>query len=129
MTIRLTVKDNKYTDILQQFANDLFRRLYTERDIVRSKDCDPEVFRTEETLRRTIWASSMDDITDEQHMLMKTKLSRSWSNFLDLVDINDDIKEYLKRNFDCSFCFKIENDNENGEVVYYFIFAHTYITQ
>ena len=83
----------------------------------------------EETIRKTMWAESMDDITDEAKTLLKAKLVIIWCKYVDSTEKEDRIKEYLKRDFTCSFSFSFEDKWENGEVVYYFTTAKKWISQ
>ena len=133
MIIRMTVQDNDFTKLLEKFADNLFERLYIESQIRLNEDYSPEILHTlietEESIRKTIWAESMNDITDEQKTLLKAKLLLAWCKYIDLIEKEDRIKEYLKRDFDCSFSFQFEDKWENGEAVYYFTFAKKWVTQ
>ena len=133
MIIRMTVEDNDYTEMLEKFADNLFEHLYIESSLVLNEFYDPDtlhrLIETEETIRKTMWAESMNDITDEAKTLLKAKLVIIWGKYVDSVAKEDRIKEYLKRDFDCSFSFAFEDKWENGEVVYYFTTAKKWISQ
>ena len=133
MIIRMTVEDNDFTEMLEDFADNLFERLYIESSLVLNEFYDPEMLHRlieiEETIRKTMWAESMDDITDEAKTLLKAKLVIIWCKYVDSTKKEDRIKEYLKRDFTCSFSFSFEDKWENGEVVYYFTTAKKWISQ
>ena len=133
MIIRMTVEDNDYTEMLEKFADNLFERLYIESSLVLNEFYTPEVLHElieiEETIRKTMWAESMDGITDEAKTLLKVKLHIIWGKYVDSIEKEDRIKAYLKRDFDCSFSFTFEDKWENGEVVYYFTTAKKWISQ
>ena len=133
MIIRMTVEDNDYTEMLEKFANNLFERLYIESSLVLNEFYDSEtlhkLIETEETIRKTMWAESMDDITDEAKTLLKAKLVIIWGKYVDSIEQEDRIKDYLKRDFTVSFSFNFEDKWENGEVVYYFTHADKWISQ
>ena len=99
MIIRMTVEDNDYTKMLEKFADNLFERLYIESSLVLNELYDPEtlhrLIEIEETIRKTMWAESMDDITDEAKTLLKAKLVIIWGKYVDSVEKEDRIKEYL----------------------------------
>ena len=133
MIIRMTVEDNDFTEMLEDFADNLFERLYIESSLVLNEFYTPEVLHelieTEETIRKTMWAESMDDISDEAQTLLKAKLHIIWGKYVDSVEKEDRIKDCLKRDFNCSFGFTFEDKWENGEVVYYFTTAKKWISQ
>ena len=133
MIIRMTVEDNDFTEMLEDFADNLFERLYIESSLVVNEFYDPEMLHRlieiEETIRKTMWAESMDDITDEAKTLLKAKLVSIWCKYVDSTKKEDRIKAYLKRDFTCSFSFSFEDKWENGEVVYYFTTAKKWISQ
>ena len=133
MIVRMTVEDNDFTEMLENFANNLFERLYIESSLVLNEFYTPEVLHelieTEEIIRKTMWAESMNDVTDEAKTLLKAKLHIIWGKYVDSIEKEDRIKDYLKRDFNCSFGFTFEDKWENGEVVYYFTTAKKWISQ
>ena len=97
MIIRMTVEDNDFTEMLEDFADNLFERLYIESSLVLNEFYDPEMLHRlieiEETIRKTMWAESMDDITDEAKTLLKAKLVIIWCKYVDSTEKEDRIKE------------------------------------
>lgn len=133
MIIRMTVEDNDYTELLEQFADNLFQKLFIESVMALNKDCSAEILRTlietEESIRKTFFADSMKDISDEDKILLKAKLHIIWGKYVDSMEKDERIKEYLKRDFNCSFSFTFEDKWENGEVVYFFTHPKKWISQ
>ena len=133
MIIRMTVDDNDFTELLENFADDLRKLLFDETKYTYQNDNNPEILRqlieTEETIRQTLWADSIKDVTDEGKTLLKARLHIMWGKYVDSGEQEDRIKDYLKKDFDCSFSFKFEDKWENGEVVYYFTGADKWISQ
>lgn len=133
MIIRMTVEDNDFTELLEDFANDLRKFFFQETKSNYENDYNPEItlqlIETEETIRQTLWAESMKEVTEEGKTLLKARLHIMWGKYVDSGEQEDRIKDYLKKDFDCSFSFKFEDKWENGEVVYYFTGADKWISQ
>ena len=133
MIIRMTVEDNDFTELLEDFANDLRKLFFQETKSNYENDYSPEILRqlieTEETIRQTLWADSVKEVTDEGKTLLKARLHIMWGGYVDSGEQEDRIKDYLKRDFKVDLSFKFEDKWENGEVVYYFTHADKWISQ
>lgn len=133
MIIRMTVEDNDFTELLEDFANDLVNLFFQETTYNCSNDYNPEILHqlieTEETIRRTLWAESMKEVTEEGKTLLKARLHIMWGRYVDSGEQEDEIKDYLKRDFKVDISFKFEDKWENGEAVYYFTHAGKWISQ
>lgn len=133
MIIRMTVEDNDFTEMLEDFANDLRKLFFQETKSNYENDYNPEILRqlieTEETIRQTLWADSIKEVTDEGKTLLKARLHIMWGNYVDSGAQEDRIKDYLKRDFKVDLSFKFEDKWENGEAVYYFTHADKWISQ
>ena len=132
MIIRMTVDDNDFTELLEDFADNLREHFFQETKSLRD-DCSPEAFHalitTEETIRQTLWADSTKEVTEEGKILLKARLHIMWGKYVDSGEQEDSTKDYLKKYFNCSFSFKFEDKWENGEAVYYFTTADKWISQ
>jgi hypothetical protein len=140
MIIRMIVEDNDFTEMLEDFANDLKKLFFqeTKSNFQETKsnyenDYNPEILHqlieTEETIRQTLWAGSIKEVTEEGKILLKARLYIMWGKYVDSGEQEDRIKDYLKRDFTVSFSFNFEDKWENGEAVYYFTTADKWISQ
>lgn len=129
----MTVEDNDFTELLEDFANDLRKLFFQETKCNYENDYNPEILlqliETEETIRQTLWAGSMEEVTEEGKTLLKARLHIMWGKYVDSGEQEDRVKEYLKRDFNCSFSFTFNDKWENGEVVYYFTRTDKWISQ
>ena len=129
----MTVEDNDFTELLEDFAGDLRKHFFQETKSAYENDYSPEIIRqlieTEETIRQTLWADSIKEVTDEGKTLLKARLHIMWGKYVDSGEQEDRIKDYLKRDFKVKLGFKFEDKWENGEVVYYFTGANKWISQ
>ena len=133
MIIRMTVEDNDYTELLEDFADNLKAHFFQETKSNYENDYNPEILHqlieTEETIRQTLWSSSAKEVTNEGKTLLKARLHIMWGKYVDSGEQEDRIKEYLKKDFKVKLGFKFEDKWENGEVVYYFTNANKWISQ
>ena len=133
MIIRMTVEDNDYTELLEDFADNLQEYLFQETKSAIKDNYSPEItlqlLQTEDIIRNTLWADSVKDVTDEGKTLLKARLHIMWGKYIDSGEQEDRIKDYLKKDFDCSFSFNFKDKWENGEAVYYFTHAKKWISQ
>lgn len=133
MIIRMTVEDNDFTEMLENFAENLQEFLYQETKSSLKDNYSLEIFHTlletEDAIRNTMWADSMKEVAEEGKTLLKARLHIMWGKYVDSTEKEDRTKEYLKRDFDCSFGFTFEDKWENGEAVYYFTHAQKWISQ
>lgn len=133
MIIKMTVEDNDFTELLEDFANDLVNLFFQETKYNYENDYNTEILHqlieTEEIIRRTLWAESIKELTEEGKTLLKARLHIMWGKYVDSGEQEDRIKEYLKRDFKVDLSFKFEDKWENGEVVYYFTHAGKWISQ
>ena len=76
MIIRMTVDDNDFTELLEDFADNLREHFFQETKSLRD-DCSPEAFHTlittEETIRQTLWADSIKEVTEEGKISLSIK--------------------------------------------------------
>ena len=133
MIIRMTVEDNDFTEMLESFADNLQEFFYLETKTALKDNYSPEIVRTlietEDAIRNTMWATSMKEVTDESKTLLKARLHIMWGKYIDSIEKEEIVKEYLKRNFKCSFSFNFKDKWENDEAVYYFTHAKKWISQ
>lgn len=133
MIIRMTVEDNDFTEMLEDFATDLRKLFFQETKSSYENDYNPEILRqlieAEETIRQTLWAESVKEVTDEGKTLLKARLHIMWGRYVDSGEQEDGVKDYLKRDFKVDLSFNFEDKWENGEVVYYFTTADKWISQ
>ena len=133
MIIRMTVEDNDFTEMLEDFANDLVELFFQETKYNYKNDYNPEILHqlieTEEMIRQTLWAESMKEVTEEGKTLLKARLHIMWGRYVDSGEQEDRIKDYLKRDFKVDISFNFEDKWENGEAVYYFTYAGKWISQ
>ena len=133
MIIRMTVEDNDFTEMLEDFANDLVKLFFQETKYNYENDYNPEILhqliKTEEMIRQTLWAESMSEIIEEGKTLLEARLYIMWGRYVDSGEQEDRIKDYLKRDFKVDISFNFEDKWENGEAVYYFTHAGKWISQ
>lgn len=92
MIIRMTVQDNDFTGVIEDFVE-------------------------------KYWFELMSDT------ILVEKVYELWNQYLKDLDFSKITKEYLFDNFETSLSCTFTEKWENGEVVYYFNNAHTWLTQ
>lgn len=132
MIIKITVKDNDFTQQLEQFAKELFKRLWLTKDLEyfngdRLKWL--EAFDAQEEIRKLLNPNITEVLTDEDKTVIKAKVFLEWCDFVDKLQKSDHTKKYLKDNFRCSVSFHFIDRWENGEAVYYFTTNQKFVTQ
>ena len=133
MIIRMTVEDNDFTELLEDFTGDLREHFfqYTRSYLKDSSTFDNfyDIFETEEKIRRAMWAQAPDVPDNASLNALEERLHTLWDKYIDSGEQEDNEKESLKRDFKVSFGFKFEEKWENGEVIYYFTTADKWISQ
>ena len=133
MIIRMTIEDNDYTELLEDFVEDLREHFfqYSKKYLADSSTFDNfyDIFECEEVLRKTMWAQSPRDLTFSGPELLKQRLHELWSDYVDSGEQEPDEKALLKKDFKTDLSFTYEEKWENGEVVYYFTTANKWISQ
>lgn len=117
MIIRMTVKDNDYTDDINQFSHNLF-----------CKFLDEEVSFDEIRALQRAFRSNADDKPVKEdiellHKYVKIAFERYISN------IKPEVATYLIRKFEVSTTSGMVDKWENGEVAYYFTSSDACIIQ
>lgn len=129
MIIKLTVKDNDFTALIETFCENLFEKLcFNTRDY----DDPTELYqalKASDEIRRIIFDDEPKNLTDEVKTILKAKVFLEWCTFLDTLDKPESTKEYLKKEFRCSFSYTFKDRWENGENVYYFTHGQKFLTQ
>lgn len=138
MIIRMTLEDNDCTQDIEKFAKKLFDRLYWSKD-VSFYDNDYtkwyQAYKVQEELQKLLNPNITQSLTDEDKMTIRAKVFLEWFDFVDSLNLKEygedeaRIKEYMRKNFDCSVSYDFKDKWENGEVVYYFTTNQKYITQ
>lgn len=129
MIIKLTVKDNDFTMLIEEFCENLFEKLcFNTRDYDDPLELYQAIKATDE-IRKIIFDDEPKNLTDEVKTILKAKVFMEWASFIDSTDVKESTKEYLKKEFRCSFSYTFKDRWENGENVYYFTHGQKFLTQ
>ena len=133
MIIRMTVEDNDYTELLEDFVDNLREHFfqYSKNYLADSSTFDNfyDIFECEENIRRAMWAQGPKVPDNISLNALEERLHILWGNYVDSGEQESAEKELLKRDFKTSFGFNYQEKWENGEVVYYFSTANKWISQ
>ena len=131
MIIRMTVRDNDFTDILERFANNLLERIYYVPPMPETSN-PIEWYETIVKPQIEIQKISDNDtpFTSRDDLLLLTvKIKMVWHDFVQTLNRPSETKIYLDKHFEVDIRNKYEDCWENGEVVYYFTNAQKWISQ
>ena len=135
MIIRGTVNDNDFSESLEAFAKSLNSRMLGLVNCVpadASVDVKIQAHRDWQRIFDLINpnCTNKDNFSDDDRSFIISKVTQAWKNFVKHwhVDQEDD-RDYLINNFECTVSFNFTEMWENGEAVYYFTTAQTAICQ
>ena len=114
MIIRMTVYDNDFTGLIEDFTETLFDTLW-DNDWLRQHiffPCDKNELKDNKT-------------ANDSKIFIRDK----WNNFVIKQGYSEDTCQYLQEEFELSFGNVYEEKWENNEVVYYFTLNQHIITQ
>ena len=136
MIIRMTVNDNDFTAELEKFAENLFNRVYFGREKPEDIDCTEwyeKIYKPQQEVQKLMNPNITSTLTDEDKVVMCTAVFFAWCDYIDNLptdaEMEDRVKEYLKKVFEVSVGFDFTDKWENGEVVYYFTTNQKWISQ
>jgi hypothetical protein len=138
MIIRMTVKDNDFSVLLEQFAENLVVNVYPKTPSKR-----PSMLEEIDIQNSTDWFETFyrlkKILNDDDNDILKNKddynflancIKKSFENFLnEKTKRTNDTKEYLLKNFEVKLQYQFKDKWENGEVVYYFTTNNKFISQ
>lgn len=138
MIIRITVKDNDFSVLLEQFAENLVVNVYPktpskrlciidETDLQNSTDW----FETFNRLKNILNDDNCNILkNNDDYNFLVDCIKKSFENFLnEKTKKTNDTKEYLLRKFEVKLQYQFKDKWENGEVVYYFTTNNKFISQ
>lgn len=129
MIIRITVNDNDFTEILENFADVLFDKLY----LGSGKKMDFETSKIIMEIQSIINPNITTNITKEQSVTLRGAVFLAWCDYIDALPttdlMTDHTKDYLKKNFEVSVGYEFTDKDENGEAVYFFTTNQKWISQ
>lgn len=135
MIIKLTVNDNDFSELLENFAKSLTNRLLglvntipedapVDDKIQAHRDWD----RTFKLLNPNV--TTVTEQGDENEQFLCKQVIKCWTRFLrDRSDLDFEEKAYLLKDFDVSIHWIYMDKWENGEAVYYFTKSNVVINQ
>lgn len=134
MIIRMTVRDNDYTQFLESFSNGLFNKIYFDSRLRKSpeelgRDLWWELNEVERKVQELLNPNITESLTTEAKTILKAVVFDRWCKFVDACSKEEHVKDYLKKTFKVSFGYTFTDKWENGEVVYYFTTAQKWISQ
>ena len=129
MIIRITVNDKDFTEILENFADVMFDKLYFGS----GKKMDFETCKTINEIQRILNPNVTTSVTKEQSVILRGVVFLDWCDYVDALPETDfmtnDTRDYLKKNFEVSVGYEFTDRFENGETVYYFTTNQKWISQ
>lgn len=130
MIIKITVKDNDFTQILERFATELFDRLYFGFE-PKSDNIDEIVasYRAEKELQRLLNSNIKEKLSQDEKAVIKANVVTEWWKFVETLNKEEHTKEYLRKNFLVSISERFTERWENGESVYFFTMSQKWISQ
>lgn len=130
MIIKITVRDNDFTQILERFATKLFDRLYFGSE-PKSDNIDEEIasYRAKEELRRLLNPNITEKLSQDEKAVIRAAVGTEWWKFVETLSKEEHTKEYLRKNFLVSISERFTERWENGESVYFFTMSQKWISQ
>ncbi len=136
MIIRITVNDNDFTEVLEKFADNLFNRVYWAKDKPKemsSTEWYEKIYKPKQEVQRLMNSNITSSLTKKDRATLCKAVFCEWCDYLDNLPANDEMddetKEYLKKDFVVSVGFSFTDKWENGEAVYYFTTNQKWISQ
>ena len=123
MVIRITLKDNDFTDMLERFA----KKIAFGYPISEDENNDiHSILENKDKYNKALSLSS-DDLTITEKNWIRDSIIYAWSQFVG-KDSKD--RDYLINNFECNLMSSMVGEWENGETVYVFPTSYSakYIT-
>ena len=129
MIIRLTVNDNDFGYLMNNFVCCLGSRISQLPVNIKDLDVDAQMMIIEETdkVSKLLNPNSTEKHTEDEKALIKEKIIKAFERHVSLED--KDTADYLIRNFKVEFLDSVEDKWENGEAFYWFLHSRAVINQ
>lgn len=130
MIIKLTVKDNDYSNLMRGFVQNLGSRVsqlpsnIRELDGLRQFEIIKEINKIDKLLNPNI----TEKHTDEDKAFLKEKITEAFVIYV-CVREDENTADYLTRNFKVDIVDSMEDKWENGEAWYWFQHSRTVLNQ
>lgn len=132
MILKMTLCDNDYTFVIEQFSKKLLDRIYWWYDKPEDMDFDSWYLNTVLPKKQVqkVLNSNNNSISKEDLALIYRLVREEWIKFINDMSLNNNkTSEYLKDNFQVSQALSFNDEWENGEAVYYFVTDQQYCTR
>ena len=128
MIIKATFNDNDFTHLLEGFFKNFWKYIFllTEKDLNdlhKSLIANDKYHEFEKLYKKTGENSKSLSDEDKEQVLNYIK-----ANILEYINKNSkENYEYLEKNLEISFVKSVQDKWQNGEVIYFFTMADTYL--
>ena len=132
MIIRMTVNDNDFTEVVEDFAKNLYGHLFAipSPDNYKPGEYVEKVIRPKDKLRQILNPNNLDKPTKEDKAFVCECVRKAWEAYLyNRYYSTDSNLGYLLKEFRVSTTYTMHDKWENGEVVYCFITQRVCLTQ
>ena len=132
MIIRMTVKDNDFSYLVENFAQSLFSRITKLPRNIESMEPDEQLACLREFRRvdRLLNPNVTENHTEEEKALICDKVREAFDEYVSSIKGLDAYTIlYLSERFSAKIITSMEDKWENGEVVYWFQHSGIWITQ
>lgn len=127
MIIKMTVGDNDFTDVIENFFSNFYHRTFkTMYEDLYEETTDEIIgfFEKDEFIRNKI-SFSTERITKDDALKLISLLYELFRHYIRYIES----KTYILENLKIYITYKVVDKWENGEVVYYFTSNNKFITQ
>lgn len=132
MIIRMTVSDNDFTDVVEDFAKNLYGHLFAmpSSDNYKPDEYVEKVIFPKDKLRQILNPNNCGMPTKEEKAFVCECVRKAWEAYLyNRYYSTDSNLGYLLKEFRVSTTYTMHDKWENGEVVYCFITQRVCLTQ
>ena len=121
MIIKMTVNDNDFGRIMEEFGDNLSMNILKCPDNIEELDLSIQISILKEIrlVDRLFNPNVTEDHTEEEIQLIKKRVKGSFALFIH-KRVSEDTERYLLDNFQVDVVKSMEDKWENGEMVYWF---------
>lgn len=130
MIIRLTVQDNDFGNLMNDFVKCLPDRITKIPSCIESMDGKTqfEIIKQINKVDKLLNPNVTEKHTEEEKVLLIEKTKEAFSDFIH-YRVDESTEEYLNRNFSVEIVNSMEDKWENGEVWYWFQHSGVFLNQ
>jgi hypothetical protein len=132
MIIRMTVKDNSFTNLIENFADNLFDKLYFSRkkpDNVDAQTWVEDYLIPHQKVQNLLNPNIIQTLSEGEKFILCNQVYILWLNYVNDVVNERHTRDYLKTEFEVSISYTYTDTWENGEAVYYFTTHRKWFSQ